>query len=174
VAVSTLGILTVFSYRFLNTLTSSWNPDVALLPFALFIVSLAAVAAGKLRLFPFVCFAASFTVQAHLAFAVPVLIALFVALLFYGRRIDFRRRGPELSTALKYSLVVLAVLWVLPGLDQWSATGQNNMSQIARFFSSSSASEHGLTESASIFEHEFTAVLQPPYRTTETWVHGVQ
>jgi hypothetical protein len=116
-------------------LASIWNPHVVVLPFALLIVASAALAAGRVRLLPFVVFMASFLVQTHLGCLPGAGLLVAIAGAMYALR--RRTAGPsagERSGAL-LALAVLAVAWALPLYEQATAD-HGNLRDVARFVGS--------------------------------------
>jgi hypothetical protein len=116
-------------------LASIWNPHVVVLPFALLIVASAALAAGRVRLLPFVVFVASFLVQTHLGCLPGAGLVVAIAGAMYALR--RRTAGPssgERSGAL-LALAVLAVAWALPLYEQATAD-HGNLRDVARFVGS--------------------------------------
>jgi hypothetical protein len=108
-----------------------WNPSAPLLPFTLLIFLAWSLACGEYRLLPVTVLAASFVVQCHLGFLVPVLVALGVGLggLVVSRRWAVRprsggsRRGPAGERRSMLRWVVAAMLvgllcWTTPLIDQ--------------------------------------------------------
>ena len=86
---------------------------------------------------------------------------------------DSHGRLAQLARQLALSALIGATLWVPPLVDQIAPSGSRNMSQLTRFFLAPEGPRHSLRESAAIFGHEFTAVLQPGYAATEVWIHSV-
>ncbi|HYU41664.1 MAG TPA: hypothetical protein VEQ84_05905, partial [Vicinamibacteria bacterium] len=73
-----LVIALFLSWRGPGWLFSAWNPNVAVLPFGVALVSFAAVAAGNVRALPLAVLAASFAAQTHLG-TLPAALALALA-----------------------------------------------------------------------------------------------
>jgi hypothetical protein len=174
-ALGVMAGLGVYVMRFGQLLASAWNPYVAILPLALLIVASAAFAAGRLAVLPLMALAACYVVQAHVAFLLPAAVCIGGAVILFGIAGpgDPRGRVAQLARPLALSAVIGAILWLPPLVDQIAPSGSRNMSQLAHFFLAREAPRHSQRESAAIFGHEFTAVLQPGYAATEAWIHSV-
>ncbi len=122
--------------RGLGWLFSSWNPNVAMLPFGVLLLASARLATGDGRVLPLVALAASLVVQNHLAWTLPVAASVAFGLVLAcwpaARRVagvPTMGSGPGLS-AVAWALILLAILWALPVLDE--ATGEyRNLHRIA-------------------------------------------
>jgi hypothetical protein len=173
-ALGVMAGLGLYVMRFWPLLTSAWNPYVAILPLALLIVASAACAAGRLSVLPLMVVAACYVVQAHVAFLLPAgaCIGGAVILFVIAGPGGSRRRVVRLARPLALSAVIGATLWLPPVVDQ-ILSGSRNMSRLAHFFLARETPRHNLRESAAIFGHEFTAVLQPGYAATEMWIHSI-
>jgi hypothetical protein len=117
---------------------SAWNPNVAVLPFGVALVSFAAVAAGNLRALPLAVLAASFAAQTHLGVlpaAVAVALAAVLLLLPPVRRAaGLPPVGKAPTAPILLALILAAVLWTPPILEQLSPEG-GNLSHIFGFSS---------------------------------------
>ena len=147
---SLIGALAIFLFRPApvrdvgELLVSPWNPHVVMLPFALLIGLCAALAVGRVRVWPAVALVGSFVVQTHIGLlpCTIALVATTVALWMHGRRV--RRsaigvpvgvdapRGASIRPWALASVGVLALLWMLPLVDQ--VVGSGNAGEIVRFF----------------------------------------
>jgi hypothetical protein len=124
------------SWRSPVWLFSAWNPNVAVLPFGLALVSFAAVAAGRAGALPLAFLAASFAAQTHLG-CLPAALAVAGAagVLLVPRVRTWAglpprpplARGPFAAAAL-----ILAVMWAPPVVEQLS-TGGGNLAHIVGF-----------------------------------------
>lgn len=109
-----------------------WQPNVLVLPFWLFVVTVWAVTADEVALLPLAVGVGSFVMQTHLGylFIVPILVAFSSTMVLWRRR----RRGPgrfgDLRRPVTLSLVVLAVLWAQPVWEQLFGPGRGNMSRV--------------------------------------------
>jgi hypothetical protein len=117
------------SWRGPAWLFSAWNPNLAVLPFGLALVSLAAVAAGDVRALPAAVLAGSFAAQTHLG-CLPATIAAFLAaaiLLVPPVRISagLPPPGGMKRAPLVLAIVIAAVLWAPPVIEQLSPDGGN-------------------------------------------------
>jgi hypothetical protein len=133
-----LVIALFLSWRGPGWLFSAWNPNVAVLPFGVALVSFGAVAAGRLCALPLAVAAASFAAQTHLG-VVPAVaaVALAAASLFVP---PIRRAAglPPLAAVqprvILFALALAAVFWTPPLLEQLSPEG-GNLSHILGFSS---------------------------------------
>ena len=119
-----------------------WNPAAALFPLTLLCFLAWSVACGEHRLLALGAAVASFVIQCHLAYVVPVLALSAVALVGLagrqrGRSRDERR--PLVRSLLLTGLVVLAC-WSAPLVDQVEHT-PGNLSLLASAATASHASE---------------------------------
>lgn len=109
-----------------------WQPNVLVLPFWLFVVTIWAVTADRVTLLPLAVGVGSFVMQTHLGylFIVPILVAFALAMTLWRRR----RRGPgrfgDLRRPMVLSVVVLALLWAQPLWEQLFGSGRGNISRI--------------------------------------------
>lgn len=124
-----LVIALFLSFRGPGWLFSAWNPNVAVLPFGLALVSFAAVAAGEFRALPAAVLAGSFAAQTHLG-CLPATAALAcaTALLFVPRirsaaGLPRPERWPRRPLLL--ALLVAAVMWAPPVVEQLRPGGGN-------------------------------------------------
>lgn len=104
-------------------LATTWNPGAALAPFVLLLFLAWSIADGERRLLPVLVVVASFVVQCHLAFLLPVVLASAVAVIGgFGpwAWTVVRRRGRDRRPARPLALAAGAavVCWALPMLDQ--------------------------------------------------------
>jgi hypothetical protein len=86
-----------------------WGPAVTLLPFTLLFFLAWSVACGEYRLLPLTALVASFTIQAHLTYILPVAAILTVAVVFL---VVSKQKIPR--RWLWGTLAVVAVCWCLP------------------------------------------------------------
>lgn len=121
-------------------LTDPWNPHALVLPALFVLVSTWAVAAGDLRVLPWLLVGASLCWQVHLGYSylIPamVLTALAGAGFVHRRRwrIDPAQRSGDLRSIRRIGLVSVAtvlVLWAQPLLEQFFGAGQGNLARIA-------------------------------------------
>jgi hypothetical protein len=124
-----LMVALFLSWRGPGWIFSAWNPSVAVLPFGLALVSLAAFAAGDSRALTAAVLAGSFAAQSHLGClpAVAFVAAAAFFLLVPPVResaglppLSRMERGPLIRAAL-----VAAVLWAPPVIEQLSPQGGN-------------------------------------------------
>lgn len=113
-----------------------WNPTLTVVPMAVLLVTVAAVAAGHRWALPLLVGLASWQVQAHLGTGVAVAGPTVAAAVLVAAGI--RRggldgwRAPLLATA-----AVAAVLWAAPLADQ--VAGSHNMTTVARYLATGEA-----------------------------------
>jgi hypothetical protein len=134
-----------------EVLRDVWNPSAPILPFTLLIFVCWSIACGEYRLLPLAALVGSFVVQCHLAFLIPGLGLLGVALTgliawwVRGTRGQARDGQPrstssdrDLRSLRRWSLaalVVAVVCWSAPLLDQalsWagSSRGYGNLATL--------------------------------------------
>lgn len=107
-----------------------WNPSAALLPFTLLIFLTLWIACGGRRLLPAAVLIASFVMQAHVAYAVPTVGLLLVAI--SGLLLtQSRHRIPGLRRWIAASLLVGIACWSAPLVEQL-AHSPGNLAKIAR------------------------------------------
>jgi len=126
---SALVLARFISWRSPSWLFSAWNPNVAVLPFGVALVSFAAVGAGGTGALPLAALAASFAAQTHLG-CLPASLAVAGAagLLLVPRVRALAGLPPRPRLArggLVVTALVLAVLWAPPVLEQLSPEGGN-------------------------------------------------
>src|SRR5947209_7063793 len=96
-----------------ETLHDPWNPSAAVVPFALLIFLCWSVACGEHRLLPVTVLTASYVAQCHLAYLLPAVGMLLVAVVAARR---FRRHWRWWVAAL----AVAAACWMPPIIDEIS------------------------------------------------------
>jgi hypothetical protein len=96
-----------------ETLHDPWNPSAAVVPFALLIFLCWSVACGEHRLLPLTVLTASYVAQCHLAYLLPAVGMLLVAVVAARR---FRRRWRWWVAAL----AVGVLCWTPPLIDEIS------------------------------------------------------
>jgi len=109
-----------------------WQPNVLVLPFWLFAVSVWAVTADEVALLPLAVGVGSFAMQTHLGylFIVPILVAFALTTAVLRRRGRGPGRFGDLRRPVTLSVVVLAVLWAQPLWEQLFGPGRGNISRI--------------------------------------------
>ncbi len=117
--------------RGLGFLFSFWNANLPILPFAAALAASARLATGDNRALPLLALFASFAVQTHAVYLVPVAlvtsagIALFAWPGLRGRLgVPTAGRGPH-ARALLAAAAVLALLWALPLWDELTGDYHN-------------------------------------------------
>ncbi len=136
----------------------AWTPWVTILPFALAIVLAWSCTCGDRWAFPVLAVVATFLVQTHVAYGLPVGAITLTALIVVGVDVRSDRRDatrwPELRRSLlrvgAVTLGVLMLLWLPPAVDQVT-NDPGNARELVSFFSKAE-SEHtigdGLDETA--------------------------
>ena len=136
----------------------AWTPWVTILPFALAIVLAWSCTCGDRWALPVLAGVATFLVQTHVAYGLPVGVITLTALLVLALDARTVRRDPIRWPDLRRSLVrvgavtlgVLVVLWLPPVIDQLT-NDPGNARELVSFFSKSEP-EHtigdGLDETA--------------------------
>ena len=119
---------------------SEWNPHIVILPFMLFVISLAAAVSGRPAWLAASVVAGSLAAQTHIA-VIPsmaavtiaaVVFALWPRLIASGARIRFRPKP------LLVGLGLFVLLWSAPLYQQlFPRGGQGNMSRIVQYFQES-------------------------------------
>jgi hypothetical protein len=122
VAVACLGTVLAFAVAHPLAVNSSWMPYVYFSPTLLFLVSAAAVAAGRTTSVPLLCLAAGLCVNGHAEFFAPIVTATALAGLFARRwrdpRAVFRQRRRHWLGGLAITLV-LALPIVVNTIINW-------------------------------------------------------
>ena len=128
-----------------NTLRSTWNPYVTVLPLALLILCCAAVAVRKNWALPAAAFVASFVVQTHVMYIPVVLAAVAAAVIirFFSRSIE--RSGSKRSAAPWWIAagIILALMWAPPVIEEIS-NSPGNISSLVSFFTEQGGEEGDL------------------------------
>jgi hypothetical protein len=146
VAVMIWGLLVISVYlRWLQAgfLRNDWNPDIALLPFALMVLLCWTLLNGDRGVLPVVAGLAWFCLQTHVGYALGVAAVLFVTALAFLIRVIIRRwqdgswRSPS-KLWVKPVLLAVAVtvlLWAPPLYDEWQGH-PGNLTQLLHYFRS--------------------------------------
>jgi hypothetical protein len=105
-----------------QVLHDPWTPHIALFPFLFFLLAAAATANGDVWLLPLAAFTASFVVQAHATYVVPVALAGVWLVVGLVLRLRARKGEDGLRAKVIRSLIVagavLVVCWIGPLFDQ--------------------------------------------------------
>ncbi len=127
-----------------TVLGNPWNAGIIILPFALYIVCLAAFAQGCSWLLPVAAGVGSFLAQTHVGVAPSVAALAATGLVFYaavGRR-RYSDRGPggsprsltlPFAAAALVTALVTALMWAPPVIEEFGST-HGNISKLAGFF----------------------------------------
>jgi hypothetical protein len=162
---ATTGCMAVFLSRFSGLLASPWNPHVAMLPLLFCLLAGAAVAAGRhYRLIPVMVAAGSLSIQAHFAYAVPVLTvaAGTMVLALVGRRWQPALAEHHPHSARRYLFMGAAVgacIWALPVIDEIRPAGDHNMTRVITYLMNESPGDS--RQASRAFEHLFVSPLTP-------------
>jgi hypothetical protein len=116
-----------------------WGPHAVLLPFLFFLVLVWSMTCGDLPALPFAVGVGSLVMQTHLSYVllVPLLGAWGIFGLAFALRRD-RGEAPDAwpgrrRRALRYTAVggaVMAVCWIQPLIEQFTADGRGNMTRL--------------------------------------------
>jgi hypothetical protein len=146
--------------QFLQT----WNPNVAVPFFMLFLLQVWAVTFKSRWHAVGITVTASFLVQTHMSYGPLVAAAVLwaVAVVVVDRRRDPAARdgAPRWRTVLLVSGLAFAALWIAPVVQQITGS-PGNFGQIVDFLRSSQGEAGGLSKGAGIFAAEFQ--LPPPW-----------
>jgi hypothetical protein len=157
-AIASGALTSIYLSRVSGLLASSWNAHVAVLPTMAAVIAGAAVAAGGRALLPLFVLLASFAVQTHLA-VLPAIAAAALAAACSA----LWTRGAEWSRPTKFALLVAAVVWCPPVVEQLSRP-DGNLLRLARFFSSAHPSQPwGIAASA--WADTMAGFLRPDFST---------
>ena len=116
-----------------------WGPHAVLLPFLFFLVLVWSMTCGDLPALPFAVGVGSLVMQTHLSYV--LLVPLLGAWGIFGLTVALRRdcgEAPDAwpgrrGRALRYTAVggaVLAVCWIQPLIEQFTADGRGNMTRL--------------------------------------------
>lgn len=141
-----------------------WNPHVTVLPFLLLAFLAWSVGCGDRWALPAGAAVASFLVQAHVGYALPVAVLAVGGLTAFAWR---RRRRPSEARAplvgpLITAAAVLAVMW-LPAAVQQIADDPGNLGELVQFFR-----DHGREQSYADAWH----VVADQFGVWPDWVRG--
>lgn len=163
-----------------TTLADPWNPYFPVVPFAVFMLSAAAVAAGDIVLIPLALGAGSLVVQSHVSYMVPVAsVACCCIVVFWGIGRTCRRAHSDLHRpqqrwpTMATSMVVLAGSWAGPVIDQLR-NSPGNLAQIGGFFLGVDVRGNVPTEEASGGLRVALGALGRHLRPFGPWVGGVE
>ncbi len=120
-------------------LRSTWNPYVTILPFLLSIFCFSAVAMGVPVYLPLALLASSFAIQTHIGYlpAIAMVAGISCVLFIFpklrkGLGIKISKPG-NLVTISILSILIAAILWTLPLIEQFS-NSPGNISKIIEVF----------------------------------------
>lgn len=103
----------------LDALTQAWNPWVALMPFAVFVLAVWGYVDGEPMMLPLAVGVGSWALQAHVGYVVPVPLLLGTAIAYVAmcRRLNWR--------SIAAAAAVGAAAWALPIYQQLTQTPGN-------------------------------------------------
>jgi hypothetical protein len=170
-AVALTTLIVGYLLRVPALLTSAWNPHVVVLPFIAFALLAAAVAAGDITLLPLLVVFASFACQGYVGL-VPVTgavtIVVFVTIVVTEASAHNSARRRALTLSLLLSACLLALLWVLPVVEELTETA-GNITMIWRFFRDGRSGQPLMTAFRA-WSHTLVGVARPEFylaRATE-------
>ena len=111
----------------------AWNPSVALPYFVLFLLQCRVVAGGEARRLLGLAFVASFLVQAHIGYAILVVVLGGWALVRVALQLRARRAWPQPLILISAS-VVLVLLWLPPLVLDPVVNGSSNVARLVHFY----------------------------------------
>lgn len=126
-----------------GTLVDPWNPWVALLPFVWLVVLVWSVLDDDLWAVPFAALCASFVVQAHVGYVVPVValgVLVAVSLVLRWRRAHPTDEGHRSRNVALATVAVLIAAWALPLCEEATAS-DGNLSRLLAYATDGSASD---------------------------------
>jgi hypothetical protein len=123
-----LGVFELVALPFL--LGNEWNPIFPILPLILLCFLAALIARGVATLLPLFAFVGSVVVQAHVGYALAVVVLCVYAGI---RRRVHARNGLTSRSVVVPTLAVLLVCWALPLVDVW-VSRPSNLRQLIEFF----------------------------------------
>ena len=141
-------------------LEDPWNPFVTVLPFGAFLMAAWATTCGDRWAFPAAGFIGTFCMQTHIGYA-----ALVIAVLAWCTWRAWRDRATFGLTALGWAAAVLALLWVLPVLEQL-VRDPGNLRTAFEYFKHPTDKGHTLAEGLRVMAAQFTL--------TPDWIVGLR
>ncbi|MCC5952271.1 MAG: hypothetical protein JJU45_09270 [Acidimicrobiia bacterium] len=150
-----------------GVLVDPWNPWIAVLPFAVFVLATWTTSTGDLVGIPLAVISGSFVVQAHIGYAalvVPLAVWTAAALAWTYRRrtapVEPTSRWQRPTMVLTVSGLVGLLLWIGPIVEQVT-TSPGNLRRIASHFGTAGESTIGPAEALGIVARQFA--LLPPW-----------
>lgn len=128
----------VFVHAAADVLIDPWNPYIAVVPFAVFVVSCWGLATGVWPLAALVAATGSLLVQSHVGYAalVPPLVVWAVVWAIVATRRRWSADRMRVAGSLAAAVAISLVLWAAPVGEQVSAD-PGNMTQIVEYFTDS-------------------------------------
>ena len=143
-----------------NFLEDPWNPFITVLPFGAFLMAAWATVCGDRWAFPVAVFIGTFCMQTHIGYA-----ALVIAVLAWCTWRAWRDRATFGLTELGWAAAVLALLWVLPVLEQL-VRDPGNLRTTFEYFKHPTDKAHTLAEGLRVMAAQFTL--------TPDWIVGLR
>jgi hypothetical protein len=162
VAAALIAALAIYLWRADELAASIWNPHIIILPLATLIVACAALAAGDRAAVLVLAVAGSFLMQTHVATVpcVVILIGSAFAAAAAGRTRPFQNRSDSLRFWFRLSIVVAAVIWFPPLVEE--VTGKpGNLTRLWRFFVLEQHPRQSMITAFSAWADMTTAVVRP-------------
>src|SRR5262245_44961321 len=144
-----------------------WQPNALVLPFFAFLVVAAVLVTGRLWMVPWLIGLGSLIVQTHLSHAVLVVLVTLTAGALAAANLRIRREWPEWRGPLLWTVVVAALAWIQPLVDQF--WGEGNLTTLAGASGGGGSARFGISRASRIVAH----VVTGPWFTRESYAHGV-
>ncbi len=164
-----------------ETLADPWSPFIGLWPFAFCLVGAIEIASGRLRSLPWFAFAASFAVQCHYLFLIPIAAVTVVSLVWLALVwLGLHRLGApqserdQLRRSVFATVAVLTCVW-LPAVIQQVRGKPGNLAEWWRATQSLSNKHIRIAEAANYVVHTIGAVplfARGPLSTSQLNVLG--
>lgn len=144
-----------------TVLADPWNPYLAMVPFAVFLVAAAAIAAGDLVLIPVAVFVGSFLVQTHVGYALLVAglgtwaVAGLVVVIVRRRRGGVDVSPGRIAVVVGASVVVAALAWSGPIVEQ-ATNDPGNLTRLVDYFTASDGDVTGVDGAISVTGRELS------------------
>jgi hypothetical protein len=151
-----------FTWRPAGLLASPWTAHIPVVSSLTFLVTVSALAAGRLRLLPLVVLFGSFILQTHVAY-VPLVLVLGVGAFISSLYLRWRDKAGPPWPVVNASAWLLAALWLLPIVEQISHT-PGNATSLWKFFVADRSAGQPLGMSIAYWSHALLGSLEPVLR----------